>query len=157
MIDNSYYIILNRLKAFANGHYLINTFTYQDEADFDISKNPHYPIMHSIPVSINPKVGGITYNFDIIFADKPGQKENIAETKMNIISDMARCALDLGAEITNGNILFGSDISLDGEISIEPFTDEFANVLTGVRLQIAILVPYDWSACDIPANWFIGI
>lgn len=156
MIDNSYYIILNRLKAFANGHYLINTFTYHEIANFDISKNPHYPIMHAVPVSMNPTKGAIDYSFNITFADWVRAKEDKQENEVTVISDMHRCALDLCAEITNGNILFGDEVTINGDATIEPFIDEFANVLSGVTLQITIRIPYDWSACDIPANWVDG-
>jgi hypothetical protein len=156
MIDNSYYIILNRLKAFANGHYLINTFTYHEIANFDISKNPEYPIMHAVPVSMNPVKGAINYSFDITFASWVRAKEDKQENEVTVISDMHRCALDLVTEITNGNILFGSDVSIDGDAVILPFIDEFANVLSGVTLQMTIQIPYDWSACDIPANWVEG-
>jgi hypothetical protein len=156
MIDNSYYIILNRLKAFANGHYLINTFTYHEIANFDISKNPEYPIMHAVPVSMNPVKGAINYSFDITFASWVRAKEEKQENEVTVISDMHRCALDLVTEITNGNILFGSDVSIDGDAVILPFIDEFANVLSGVTLQLTIQIPYDWSACDIPANWVEG-
>jgi len=156
MIDNSYYIILNRLKAFANGHYLINTFTYHEIANFDISKNPEYPIMHAVPVSMNPVRGAINYSFDITFASWVRAKEDKQENEVTVISDMHRCALDLVTEITNGNILFGSDVSIDGDAVILPFIDEFANVLSGVTLQLTIQIPYDWSACDIPANWVEG-
>jgi len=156
MIDNSYYIILNRLKAFANGHYLINTFTYHEIANFDISKNPEYPIMHAVPVSMNPVKGAINYSFDITFASWVRAKEEKQENEVTVISDMHRCALDLVTEITNGNILFGSDVSIDGDAVILPFIDEFANTLSGVTLQITIRIPYDWSACDIPANWVEG-
>lgn len=156
MIDNSYYIILNRLKAFANGHYLINTFTYHEIANFDISKNPHYPIMHAVPVSMNPTKGAIDYSFNITFADWVRAKDDKQENEVTVISDMHRCALDLCAEITNGNILFGNEVTINGDATIEPFIDEFANVLSGVTLQITIRIPYDWSACDIPANWVDG-
>jgi len=156
MIDNSYYIILNRLKAFANGHYLINTFTYHEIANFDISKNPHYPIMHAVPLSMNPSKGAIDYSFEITFADWVRAKEEKQENEVTVISDLHRCALDLCAEITNGNILFGDEVTIQGDAIITPFIDEFANTLSGVTLQITIRIPYDWSACDIPANWVDG-
>ena len=156
MIDNSYYILLNRLKAFANGHYLINTFTYHEIANFDITKNPHYPIMHAVPLSMNPTKGAIDYSFEITFADWVRAKEDKRENEVTVISDLHRCALDLCAEITNGNILFGDEVTIQGDAVIIPFIDEFANTLSGVTLQITIRIPYDWSACDIPANWVDG-
>lgn len=117
MIDNSYYIILNRLKAFANGHYLINTFTYHEIANFDITKNPHYPIMHAVPLSMNPSKGVIDYSFEITFADWVRAKEDKQENEVTVISDLHRCALDLCAEITNGNILFGDEVTIQGDES----------------------------------------
>jgi len=112
--------------------------------------------MHAVPVSMNPVKGAINYSFDITFASWVRAKEDKQENEVTVISDMHRCALDLVTEITNGNILFGDEVRIDGDAVILPFIDEFANVLSGVTLQLTIQIPYDWSACDIPANWVEG-
>ena len=39
---------------------------------------------------------------------------------------------------------------------IEPFMEEYKNTLTGVTFSLQLEVPWDWSACDIPAIWAVG-
>jgi hypothetical protein len=47
-------------------------------------------------------------------------------------------------------------VELEGSATIEPFIKEFTHTLTGVNLTLTISVPWDWSACDIPADWSVG-
>jgi hypothetical protein len=47
-------------------------------------------------------------------------------------------------------------VELDGGANIEVFINEFSHTLVGVNLQLTLSVPWDWSACDIPADFSIG-
>lgn len=153
----TYNNIIDRLEAFATGHYQIGRFTQGNIAQIDdYTTESVYPLMHVEPSDINPEPGQLTYNFSITFADLPRDKEEPAENRREIISDTMQIALDLIAEIRNGNVLFGSDVDVVTTPTITPFIDEFANFLTGVTLQISIIVPYNWDACDIPADYAVG-
>jgi hypothetical protein len=56
-----------------------------------------------------------------------------------------------------GRTLFGSDVYVGEDNSIAPFIEYYSQVVTGVTLSgIQILVPNDWNACDIPADWSVG-
>jgi hypothetical protein len=158
MNDNSYYAILERLRVFAEGHYLINTFTHGEVDGFDAVKDTEFPVMHPTPVAITPSFDSkrITYDFDIIFADIIRHKETPTEYQKEVISDQTRIALDLYNEIMNGLTLFGNDVTVVDSPTIEPFIDAWANTLTGVVLKIRIEVPYNFNACDIPASWADG-
>ena len=160
MINNSsgssYNILINRLEAFANGHLMINQFSHGSIDLIDVPKDNRYPVMHVAPGSISPNNGVLQYAFDILFFDCPRSKEEKADYQREVISDMARLALDLISEIQNGNILFGKDVYLVESPSIEPFVEEYSQVVTGVTLSLVIEVSYNWSACDIPADWFVG-
>ena len=158
MNDNSYYAVLERLRIFANGHYLINTFTHGEVDGFDAIKDTEFPVMHPTPVAITPSFDEkmIAYDFDIIYADVVRHKETPTEYQKEVINDQARIAMDLYNELVNGLTLFGSDVSVGPGTTIEPFIDAYANTLTGVVLKIRIQVPYNFSACDIPASWADG-
>ena len=47
-------------------------------------------------------------------------------------------------------------MELEGSPSIEVFIDEYSQTLTGVNLAVTLSVPWDWSACDIPADFAVG-
>jgi hypothetical protein len=58
--------------------------------------------------------------------------------------------------VKNGLVLFGFDVQLVTNPTIEPFMEEYKNTLTGVTFSLQLEVPWDWSACDIPAIWSVG-
>jgi hypothetical protein len=160
MINNnsgsSYNILIDRLEAFANGHKMINQFSHGSISLIDIPKENRYPVMHVAPGSITPMPGMMEYSFDVLFFDCPRAKEEKADYQREVISDMTRLALDLIAEIMNGNVLFNRDVELSGTSTIDPFVEDYSQVVTGVTLSLVLQVSYDWSACDIPADYAVG-
>ena len=157
MITNiSYNVLIERFRAFAEGHYLIRGFTHGDPSNVNLEKGVEFPWMHVFPVEVEPRAGSRLYSFIITFADLPRDKETPPEYQREMLSDCIRLAEDLLAEIQNGLTLFGPTVELDGAASIECFINEFSHTLTGVNLSLTISVPWDWSACDIPADWSVG-
>lgn len=152
----SYNVVVERFKAFASGHYLIKRFSHGQIDVTDIMKDAQYPWMHIVPVSMNPSTGSRSFSFDIIFADLPRDKGDKTEYQRESLSDCMRLAEDLLAEIQNGNIIFGEDVELEQGASISPFMEEYTHVLTGVTLSLTMTFPWDWNACEIPADWSAG-
>ena len=152
----SYNVLIERFRAFASGHYLIEAFTHGELAQTDLEKDQRFPWMHVFPVEVEPRQGSRLYTFVVTFADLPRDKETDAEYQRESLSDCIRLAEDLLAEIQNGLILFGPTVELEGSATIEPFIKEFTHTLTGVNLTLTISVPWDWSACDIPADFSVG-
>ncbi|NBW22772.1 MAG: hypothetical protein EBR82_83985, partial [Caulobacteraceae bacterium] len=158
MVTNiSYNVIIDRLKAFATGHFLIKHFSHgQIDLRYLEKDADYYPWMHVIPGTINPAEGLREYSFDITFSDLTRDKEHESEYIREAISDCTRLAEDLLAEIKNGNTLFDSSVQIVDGSSITPFIHEDTHTLTGVTLSLSIRVPWDWSACDIPAEYAPG-
>lgn len=152
----SYNVLIERFRAFAAGHYLIKQFTHGHPSVIDIEKGLEFPWMHVFPVEVEPRPGSRLYSFVVTFADLPRDKETPTEYEREIISDCIKLAEDLVAEIQNGLVLFGPTVELEGSPSIEVFIQEYSQTLTGVNLAITLSVPWDWSACDIPADWTVG-
>jgi hypothetical protein len=148
--------VVERFKAFADGHYLIKRFSHGQIDVADIMKDVEYPWMHIVPVSMNPSTGTRSFSFDIIFADLPRDKEEKTEYQRESLSDCIRLAEDLLAEIQNGNIIFGEDVELEQGASISPFMEEYTHVLTGVTLSLTMTFPWNWDACTIPSDWSAG-
>ena len=149
--------MIDRLRAFADGHYLIKKFSHgQIDLRYLEQDADYYPWMHVIPGTITPREGLREYSFDITFSDLTRDKEHEAEYIREAISDCTRLAEDLLAEIKNGNTLFDPLVqSVDGS-TITPFIHEDTHTLTGVTLSLSIRVPWNWSACDIPADYAPG-
>lgn len=152
----SYNVLINRLEAFAAGHFLIKRFTHGQIDLADQLQDDQYPFMHVTPDTITPVQGGMQFGFMIMFADIPRDKEYKAEYQREVISDCVRLGQDLIAEVRNGLQLFGFDVQLVNNPTFEPFIEEYKNTVTGVAFTIQLEVPWDWSACDIPAVWSVG-
>jgi hypothetical protein len=152
----SYNVLIERMRVFASGHFLIKGFTHGHPSNIDIEKDLQFPWMHVYPVEVEPRAGSRLYSFIITFADLPRDKETPAEYEREVISDCIKLAEDLIAEIQNGLTLFGPTVELEGSPSIEVFIQEYSQTLTGVNLALTLSVPWDWNACDIPADWTVG-
>ena len=122
----------------------------------DLEKDQQFPWMHVVPTSVTPSAGQRAYGFDIVFTDLPREKEANAEYQRESLSDCIRLAEDLLAEIRNGLTLFGSEVELSDNVTIQPFIEEYTHVLTGVTMSCTLVVPWNWSACDIPADYAPG-
>lgn len=153
-MSNSYRTVIERLRQFADGHFILKKFYHGQIDAADLDKEPLYPLMHVICNEISPSVGTLDYQLSVRLADVGRDKESKTEYQKEIISDMTRIALHLVSEIQNGQILFGQDAEIvDQRATILPFAEEFMHRLTGVQLDFTLRVPYDWSACDIPADY----
>ncbi len=152
----SYNVLINRLEAFAAGHFLIRRFTHGQIDMSDQLQDDQYPFMHVTPDTIEPVQGAMNFGFHIMFADIPRDKEYKAEYQREVISDCIRLGQDLIAEVKNGLELFGFDVQLLETPTFEPFMEEQKNTVTGVAFTLKLSVPWDWSACDIPAIWSVG-
>jgi hypothetical protein len=148
----SYNALIDRFKAFADGHYLIKHFSHGQIDVSDLDKFPMYPFMHVIPSLVNYAEGQKTFSFDVVLADLPRDKDWKPEYQREVLSDLQRIAEDLFAEIQQNQVLFGSMIQLQNA-SIEPFMQEYKHVLTGWKLTFQMIVPYYWDACTTPASW----
>jgi hypothetical protein len=149
---NSYNQLINRFKAFADGHFLLKNFTYGAITLADLQKFGLYPFMHIVPVDVSYETGVKNFSFDVFFADLPRDEENKGEYQKETLSDLQQIAEDLLGEITNHRVLFGYDCSVISS-RLVPFEEEFSNVLTGWNLSITLQIPYNWSACDTPASF----
>ena len=152
----TYNVLIERFKAFATGHYKIERFSHGQIDVTDIEKEQRFPWMHVVPVSIQPSAGSRSFTLDVVFADMPRDKENKTEYQRESLSDCVQLAEDLLAEIKNGDVMFGEDVTLEEGSAVQPFMEEYTHVLTGVTLSLTITFPWDWSACDIPADWSTG-
>jgi hypothetical protein len=136
---------------------MINSFSHGQISLVDLPKDKEYPAMHVVPGQVLLDRGQRQFTFDILFFDKPRSKEDESDYQKEVISDCVRLAEDLLYEIKVGNVLFGKDVDVQYNNTIDPFMEGFAQVVTGVTLSgIQITVQNGWNACDIPATYSPG-
>lgn len=153
----TYNVVIDRLAAYAQGHLLLKAFTHGTLSKMvEALEEDDYPLMHVTPASVSYQAGERSFTLDVVFADIPRMVEDREEYEREIISDCIQLAEDLLAEIRNGGVIFGRDVTLEENIEVTPFIADYAHTLTGVTLSITLNFPYNWSACDIPADWSVG-
>jgi len=153
----TYNVVIDRLAAFAQGHLLIKAFTHGTLAKMvEALEEDDYPLMHVTPSSVSYQTGERSFTLDVVFADVPRMIEDREEYEREIISDCIQLAEDLLAEIRNGGVIFGRDVTIEDNVEVSPFIADYAHTLTGVTLSITLIFPYNWNACDIPADWSVG-
>lgn len=151
-INTTYNIIIDRLRTFADGHFLINDFSHGEVAVKDLKLDGTYPKMHVTPDTIVYSSGAKDYNFRVFLFDTPRSIEDKSDYQKEVISDLTQIAEDLIGTLVNGS-LFGTDTELVQFPTITPFIEEMENKHTGVELSIGLRVTYQYQACNIPATW----
>lgn len=152
IINTTYNIIIDRLRTFADGHFLINDFSHGEIAVKDLKLDGVYPKMHVTPDVIAYSAGAKDYNLRILLFDTPRSIEDKSDYQKEVISDLTQIAEDLIGVLVNGSF-FGDDTELVQFPTVTPFIEEYENKHTGVELNIGLRVTYQYQACNVPASW----
>ena len=119
--------IIHRLRLFADTHAQVQAFSHGQVTDFDLEKHSDYPVMHVVwnGCDLPSDLKEMTYNFQILFADKPTIQEDKTDQALYAMSDCVNYALDLLAVIEQGGDgdIFDDDFSI-GSSSIQASGDE---------------------------------
>jgi hypothetical protein len=158
MNSNSWRDVAARLEAFAEGHYQIQRFSVGEIGDIDKQQlDATYPLMFAIHPNITPVNGALNYALEIVFVDLARDFEEKGTNQVQVISDLARIALDLISEIKNGTVLFGDEVAVVGnQAQIDTGAQQFNNNLCVARLTFSLEIPFEWNACEIPADYAPG-
>lgn len=155
-MNRTYNIIIDRIRAFAEGHYMIAGFSHGQTDVKDLDKFPVYPHLHVVPESFVGSQGAKTYNIRFILFDLPRTQDDKPDYQKEIISDLSQVLEDFVNEIMIGQTLFGlesADIAIEQNYTINPFMEEFEQCVTGVDCTFGIIVPFTYNACALPASW----
>jgi hypothetical protein len=147
--------VLKRLENFASSHKFINTFSFGSPEDIDKTDGVEYPLMHVVQIGSthDGDAKKKTYEFSIVFADRPTESNDKVGYQAEVQSDMEQCAEDLLNDIYNGGNIFTQDENFGiGSNGVEYFDEDDTNTLSGAVLTISITVPYRLDACALPLD-----
>jgi hypothetical protein len=155
MNSNSWRDVSERLRLFAEGHYQIQRFAVGEIGDLDKEQvDATYPLMFAVHPNITPVDGALNYSLEILFVDLARDFDGKGTNQVQVISDLARIALDLISEVKNGSDLFGEDVAVvGGQAQIDTGAQEYNNNLCVARLTFSLEIPFAWNACEIPAEY----
>jgi hypothetical protein len=112
--------------------------------------------MHVIHPQVTLAEGAVRFELEVLFADLPREFEERNTEQVEVLSNLIRLCQDLGAAIKNTPYILSDSASIEGDIRIETIGRARFNSVCVTRLLATIELPYDWNACDIPANFVFG-
>lgn len=142
--------ITDALKAFGDGHPMVQRYTIGLPSDLDAAKNTSYPLMHVIYEGATYPTGMKTYSFQIILLGRTSEL-NATDEAIRLVSDLEQIAEDLVADITTGHVYFQFEESYEtSNANVSPLFDSERNIASGCILSLSIDVPFAHNACIAP-------
>jgi len=144
--------VVDQFRAICEAHKQLNSFSFGDIFEVDLTNEMNFAKAHLIeqPATINNRDFVFTFDLlvmDLVAADGSNETDVLNDTFL-IVSDIYR-------EIKSGNGRAGSPMTsrefvVSENITCEPFTDRFENLLAGWKATISITVPSHNNACNNP-------
>mgnify|MGYP000616121224 FL=1 len=149
----AYYNILETLKTALAAEPFVNTVSYGNIYDIDLSKQTIFPLSHIMVNQATIAAPVITFNVTIMcmdIVDDPkteitnvflgnSNEQDILNTQLNVASRIV-------SKLLRGD-LFSDLYQLDGTASCEPFNERFENSLTGWAVTFDLIVPNTMTVC----------
>ena len=155
----TYNNVIDTIKCVGEGHLQIKAVTTGDIWDIDLNKNTLFPLLHINIINVNASKGQLQHNFQLVVADivEPDGSENEQE----VLSDTLSIMLDIVSIFRNGETLYHYNTANDADqarywtaddFTLEPFTERFDNTLSGLTLNLPIVIEFPYDTCNIPTS-----
>jgi hypothetical protein len=142
----SYFKILDTLRAQLQATNLIATITDGQISDIDLAKQTIFPLAHIIINSASIEGKMQRFNITVLAMDILDSKEKY-DLEPSIMNAMLQ-ALNRVHDIMKRGDLNPDYIMMDGDATLEPFTDRFENKLAGWAMTFDVIMPSDMTICD---------
>ena len=142
----SYFKILDTLRAQLQATNLIATITDGQISDIDLAKQTIFPLAHIIINSASIEGKMQRFNITVLAMDILDSKEKY-DLEPSIMNAMLQ-ALNRVHDIMKRGDLNPDYIMMDGDATLEPFTDRFENKLAGWAMTFDVIMPSDMTVCD---------
>lgn len=141
-------IISKILKPIAEDHLMINEFGFGDLPLHLKNKAVKYPLMWVLVnnATYSNRDKKFNYNLSLVFTDIA--KDDLTDC-VAIQSDMIQVAADVAA-----NLMYheSEDLEITNDFAFKPFTEKFADLNSGVIMDITISAVKSLSDCETPLN-----
>lgn len=147
----TYYQIIDDLKGMAQAHEQINSFGFGDltqmTMDIETKQSPIYTKLYVIPNDVSLDQNELTYNFQIIVADR--LKDDYSNQR-----DVMNDTLEIMKDVFT--FLYLSEYESEWDATVEPFLERFEDVLAGWTMSLTITQPFDYNRCVVPERPFVN-
>lgn len=146
----TYKQIIEDFEEIADKHLQINSFGFGDitqlTMNIETEKEPLYTRMYVIPTDTILNQNELTYNFQIIIADR---LEDDYSNQRDLMSDTLEICKDVFT------ILYLSEYESVWGATVSPFLERYETVLAGWTMNLTITQPFDYNRCVLPERPFI--
>jgi hypothetical protein len=147
----NYKQLLGDIQNLANNHPQVNSYGYGDLTELTVDLNtklsPVYPKVYAIPQDTILDQNQLTYNFQIIVADRLNEDYS---NQRDLMNDTLEICKDLFTK------LYLSEYQSQWNASVEPFLERFDDILAGWTMNITLTQPFDYNRCVLPEQPFAG-
>ena len=148
-----FYVVTNLVEDLLIADEYINTVTYGDISDVDLNKQTIFPLGHLIVNSITSSEQTLTFNLSILAMDIVNVEKNPTTNwfrgntnEQDVLNAQFKVLNKLLQKIRIGS-LYREGYQIIGDVSFEPFTDRFENLLAGWAATFDIIINNYQSVC----------
>ena len=148
----AYYDILTTIKAQLDADVFVNTVTQGDIFDVDLSKQTIFPLSHIMVNSVNRESNTLRFSVTVMCMDIVDKSKTETtdifrgnDDEQDVLNTQLAVALRMLEIFDRGDKV--RTFRIDGDPTIEPFTERFENYLAGWAVTFDILVPNDMTIC----------
>lgn len=149
----SFYHVIDSLRNELLTYPFVKTVIEGEPNDVDIVKQSIYPIANIQVLSARPKEGVIEFDISLINADIVNDSRVLTSDifkgnndRQDILNNQLIVVGRLEASLRHG-VLRDLEFELLSDVSTNPFTDRFENVLSGWETTFTISIPNEMSVC----------
>lgn len=131
-----------------------NTVTIGDLFEVDLRKQTIFPLSHIIVNSADLENNVWRFNMSVISMDIVDKSKELTTDHFtgndneHDVLNTQHAVLNRLLEVLRRGTLFEEHYHLDGNPSLEPFTERFENYLAGWTATFDVLIPNDMTACE---------
>jgi hypothetical protein len=148
---NGLYRVLEKVKEVLEADIDVNKVTYGDITQIDLEKQTIYPLSHVMLNTVVSNEQVLRFNISIIAMDivdvtkeeddgyERSNEQDVLNTQLAVLNKAIQ-------KMRIGN-LYRDKYQIEGDVSIEPFTDRFENQVAGVVGTFDIIIENDVDVC----------
>jgi len=148
---NQLYLILEKTKEVLEADIDVNTVTYGDITQIDLDKQTIYPLSHVMLNNVTSNEQVLRFNISIIAMDlvdvtkeeddgyERSNEQDVLNTQLAVVNKVIQ-------KLRIGN-LYRDKYQIEGDVTLEPFTDRFENQVAGFVATFDIITDNDVDVC----------
>lgn len=143
--------VIKRIKELSLGHRQVRSFRKGLVGDLFADKTAKYPAvcLQDLGGSISLNGRATTLNFRLFFLDLVHVSQDAKDNEQDVHSDMVSIAMDLLAQMNNGNY---DDWRVSSDNSLQLVSEAENDMQAGCVVDISVSIMYEQNICQVPTD-----